>query len=258
MGDYRDAGKKGYYMEERLSNALNLHRKLVESMSEALIAIGYPSESIVKERAILIDGRKYVADLIVLGEDGTSLLSVFEMKTGRQGPEHAFMVGKSDLCSLPKQYSCFVVTQKDGKCVLANACDAIPNWVDATDKTALLNLVGAHLSKSKFSKKQLSTNVSILTRRDWIINLCTIGGSGYLLVLICVILEACGLKISWKPYALYVVTAGFCVALSGKLIHTKVTPSGAEFTILPLEYKDLTMIAQKELANEGLREIPIK
>mgnify|MGYP004489213209 FL=1 len=196
------------------------HNQLLLELKRTLVDIGVPEHAIAVNMVIrLQSGRRQDADLILLGNDGKTIVAQFEIKIGRD-PFHSACMALRDM---PNRHKCYVVTNKDGISLIA-AIDRTgnPKWVKLSDETAIMDLVGdyeieankAVASAEEAKQKALFDEWNWFR---WIV--CVVG---IIFVFVTGTCEWHGHEFSWKVYSLLFLVFAMVALTSGYAVHVKV------------------------------------
>lgn len=202
----------------------NQHDQIVKAVHDVLVAAGVPPNRILRNQQIVIPGwHQADADILVVGEDGKTIVWQIEAKVGGGIPETAYKQVRQAFSRVWGLYRCFVATSSDGKYFLRSVTedDSDHMWTDLSDTKALANLLGDYQNESNRAietanirrKEVVGRQYERFTRNLWVV--------GLLLLIGAVVGECLGKEFSWKIY--YVVTMIFAIyaAANGIAVHVK-------------------------------------
>ena len=201
------------------------HERIVNEVCNALRSIGVPPHRICKYQQIDIPGWHYAdADVLVLGEDGKTIVWQIEAKIGGKSPEIAYDQARLAFARIWGMHKCFVATLKDGECFIRRVIGGKDDgaWVDIKDTQVVACLLGDYRNESnaaiavadKKRKEVLWGQCSSFTRTLWIVGLILLIGA--------VVGECCGKEFSWKIYYLVTAVVAIFAAANGIVVHVKV------------------------------------
>ena len=200
------------------------HRTIEERVGDALVACGVPQDRILFDYVLEIDkGNRRDADVVVLAEDGKTILLQVEVKTRCNGLEDAYIKARRSLRGLWSRHRCFVATtDKSGAMHFSEVAGDRPiNWIDVSDEQALKNLIGdygvasAHVIQAKVERREKVIADECRSLKKTVLFV------GIGLLLPAIILELCGREFSWKIYYLLTMVLVFLGAAHGWSIRLK-------------------------------------
>lgn len=202
----------------------NQHDRIVNAVRDALIAIGVPPNRLLCNRRVEITGwHQADADLLVVGEDGKTIIWHIEAKAGGGIPEIAYKQARQAFSRVWALHRCFVATLNEEKCFLRCVTEDESDhaWTDISDTKAMVDLLGDYQNESNNAieaadarrKEVIGRQCERFTRNLWIV--------GLLLLIGAIVGECLGKEFSWKIY--YVVTIIFAIyaAANGLAVHVK-------------------------------------
>ena len=201
------------------SDAESAYKQLISELKTALIGIGVPARAIAIDVVMRFDGRRQDADLLLLGDDGKTIVAQFEVRVGLD----PFRGAIRTLRDMPNRHRCYVVTNIKGVPSIAFINKTrTPHWISLSDKTAISELLGDYAEASNAaitSAEQARRNATSheLDCFRWIV-----GGVGLALFGCAGSLEWYGHEFSWKIYALLSGVIALLAAASGYAIRIKV------------------------------------
>ena len=92
------------------SDAESAYKQLISELKTALIGIGVPERAIAIDVVMRFDGRRQDADLLLLGDDGKTIVAQFEVRVGLD----PFRGAIRTLRDMPNRHRCYVVTNIKG------------------------------------------------------------------------------------------------------------------------------------------------
>ncbi len=200
------------------------HEQVVKAVRDALVAMGVPPERILSNQRIEIPGwHQADADILVVGEDGKTIVWQIEAKVGGGILETAYKQARQAFSRVWGLHRCFVATPKEEKYFLRGVAEneSDPTWTDIADTKALANLLGDYQNESNRAietadirrKEVVGRQYERFTRNLWVV--------GLLLLIGALVGECFGKEFSWKIY--YVVTMIFAIyaAANGIAVHVK-------------------------------------
>lgn len=194
------------------------HRTLEQRVGDALVACGVPQERILFDYVLEIDkGNRRDADVVVLAEDGKTILLQVEVKMPCNRLEDAYAKARRSLAGLWLRHRCFVATTDNGGVMrFSEVADGRPlNWIDVSDEQALKNLIGDYgLASSQVIHENVERKEKVIVDECRSLKkMVLFVGIGLLLPAI--ILELCGREFSWKIYFLLTMVLVFLGAAHG-------------------------------------------
>jgi len=201
------------------------HEQIINEVRRALITIGVPPDRILCNRRVEIPGwHQADADLLVVGEDGKTIICQIEAKVGGGDAERAFQQARRAFARVRNYHKCFAAVVKDNEFfirrVTEDASDSV--WTNIHDVTAMSVLIGDYQNESNYAiekaganrKKIIEQECKSFTRGLWI--------AGALLLMAAVICELFGTEFSWKIYYLITLVFAIYAAANGLVVHIKV------------------------------------
>lgn len=194
------------------------HRTLEQRVGDALVACGVPQERILFDYVLEIDkGNRRDADVVVLAEDGKTILLQVEVKMHCNRLEDAYANARRSLAGLWLRHRCFVATTDNGGVMrFSEVADGRPlNWIDVSDEQALKNLIGdygiasAQVIQAKVEKRERVIADECRSLKKTVL-LIGIG-----LLIPAMILELFGREFTWKIYYLLSMVLLFLGAAHG-------------------------------------------
>ena len=202
-----------------LSEGRKMHSQMLAELKRVLIDCGVPEDAIATEVVLRLQrGDRRDADLLILGEDGKTIVAQFEV---RVGPD-PYNMARKILRDLPQRHKCYVVTNIEGKNVISAIDNSrLVNWVNLSDSVSVKQLIGDYLFESvrvvdKMNERSREAESKELGCFRWVI-----GAVGLLLVIIAGCFEWNGHEFSWKVYFLLFVVIALFAAASGYIVHIK-------------------------------------
>lgn len=198
--------------------------QVVNAVRDALVAMGIPRERILLNQRIEIPSwHQADADILVVGEDGKTIVWQIEAKVGGGIPETAYKQVRQAFSRVWGLYRCFVATSRDGKYFLRSVTedDSDHTWIDLSDTKALANLLGDYQNESNRAietadvrrKEVVGRQYERFTRNLWVV--------GLLLLIGAVVGECLGKEFSWKIYDVVTMIFAIYAAANGIAVHVK-------------------------------------
>lgn len=194
------------------------HRTIEHWVADALVSCGVPQERILFDYVLEVDkGNRHDADVVVLAEDGKSILLQVEVKIHCNGLNDAYAKARRSLAGLWSRHRCFVATTDENGVMRFSevAGDRPINWIDISDKQALKNLIGDYgIASANVIQTRVERREKVIADEcrslKWMVFL--VGGA---LLLAATILELFGREFSWKIYYLLTMVLMFIGAAHG-------------------------------------------
>jgi len=200
------------------------HKKIERSLLALLTAIGIRQRRIVLHQEIELSERSRIeADMLVLADDGKTILFQFEIKLANGDANKTFCRAKESLRGLWHHHRCFAVTADKNVVQMAEVCDdGAPTWVPISDANRVAELLGDPKEESARQVARIENRRRETVAKDcksllwWIV---VVGGTTLVSVIVG---ELFGKELSWKIYYLLTLVLGMIAAAHGLVFYVKV------------------------------------
>lgn len=196
-----------------------MYERLLAELRKTLIDAGVPERAIVTKVVLRTSGgRRQDADLLLVGEDGKTIVAQFEVKIC---PD-PFRMARLTLRNMPSLHKCYVVAEVGGRTSIA-AIDqsSMPQWKKLSDMPAVKELLGDYFisSSEAVSNSEENKRRIVCEELDKLYKFVAV--VGLLFFSIFAIGETCGIEFSWKIYSLLFVVFVVMSVTSGCAIRVK-------------------------------------
>jgi hypothetical protein len=204
---------------------LKEHEQIINEVRRSLITIGVPADRILCNRRIDIPGwHQADADLLVVGEDGKTIICQIEAKVSGGDVKRAYQQARRSFARVWNFHKCFVAIFKGDEFFIGRVAEGDSDcvWTKVEDAKAMLDLIGDYQNESNLAiekaresrKKIIEQECEVFTRGLWI--------AGALLLIAAVICELLEKEFSWKIYYLITLVFAIYAAANGLVVHIKV------------------------------------